>query len=304
MNSLELKHLFYKYNTLKLFRTGSLFAALILLCAASPAPEKASDPFPSLEESIKIALKHYSSSSDGKQDGAVSVDLVYKVRDYYYQLQSKNEQLSIAKEVQGHFEKAVRKASEKFDEGEEDISQSDITKLKLGLTGTRNDVITLNSEIRQASLSLNDLLGAKLDANRPLQQASSIKAVVFPHTTMAEYVGSVVLSIKGGCLTESNCSADFAKKNALELEKSFIRVVEAKERLKLAKNSRKISRTLLVTEAANYDFGIGDTAELFQALIIYTRVLNGYYESIYQFNLAVAELDRLATKSISFNKSN
>ena len=53
-----------------------------------------------------------------------------------------------------------------------------------------------------------------------------------------------------------------------------------------------MTRALLVSEVANYDFGIGDSGDLFQALIIYTRVLNGYYDSVYNFNLLVAKLDR------------
>ena len=66
----------------------------------------------------------------------------------------------------------------------------------------------------------------------------------------------------------------------------------AKEKLNLSKVNRKISRALLVSEVANYDFGIGDAGVLFEALIIYTRVLSGYYDSFYNFNLAVAELNR------------
>jgi outer membrane protein TolC len=295
-----MKYLFSKFNFRMLSRTSLMLAALILLCAGSPAPERGIEPFPHLQEAIKIALERHSISNDDKSDSMSSADLVYKVRDYYYQLQSKNEQLSITKEVQEHFEKAVSKAEEKFDEGEEDISQSDITKLKLGLSGTRNDVITLDSEISQASLSLNDLLGAKLNATRPLPEPSNIKPVPFSHSTLVDFLGSLAAKLPGDCSNNSNCLADIAKGKSLELEKSFIRVGEAKERLKLAKNSRKISRALLVTEAANYDFGIGNTADLFQALIIYTRVLSGYYESIYQFNIAVADLNRLATNNKNF----
>ena len=76
----------------------------------------------------------------------------------------------------------------------------------------------------------------------------------------------------------------------LEQKKVFLKVSEARGQLDLAKGSRKITRALLVTELANYDFGIGDSGDLFQALIIYTRVLSGYYETVYNFNLAVAEL--------------
>jgi hypothetical protein len=289
VESLVMKHWFSKINPKKLFLSLLILVISLFLGAGSPGPEK--HPFPSLGDALKIASKRHADLKEGKPESMPLADLLYQVQDYYYQLQSKNEQLSIAKEVQGHFEKAVNKAEEIFDEGEEDISQSDITKLKLGLSGTRNDVITLNSEIRQASLSLNDLLGAKLDATRPLPGASQLKAVLFSHTTMAGFLADFLSKNKlNSSINESNV-------NSLSLERAFIRVEEAKDKLKLAKNSRKISRTLLVTEAANYDFGIGDTADLFQALIIYTRVLNGYYQSIYQFNLAVADLNRLAAKN-------
>ena len=62
--------------------------------------------------------------------------------------------------------------------------------------------------------------------------------------------------------------------------------------MELALKNRRMTRALLVSEVANYDFGIGDPGDLFQALIIYTRVLSGYYESVYKFNLSIAELDR------------
>jgi hypothetical protein len=61
----------------------------------------------------------------------------------------------------------------------------------------------------------------------------------------------------------------------------------------IGKKNRKITRALLITEAANYDFGIGNSEELFEALIIYTRVFSSYLDSIYTFNLAVANLERL-----------
>ena len=76
------------------------------------------------------------------------------------------------------------------------------------------------------------------------------------------------------------------------MRKSFLKVVEARKKMELARKNRKMTRALLVSEVANYDFGVGETGELFQALIIYTRVLNGYYNSIYKYNLSVAILNR------------
>jgi len=81
-------------------------------------------------------------------------------------------------------------------------------------------------------------------------------------------------------------------KNELIYKKAFLKVIEAKKKMQLARKNRKMTRALLVSEVANYDFGIGDSGDLFQALIIYTRVLNGYYDSVYNFNLSIAKLDR------------
>tara|TARA_B100000678_G_C18192807_1_gene496112 strand:- start:109 stop:345 length:237 start_codon:yes stop_codon:yes gene_type:complete len=70
-------------------------------------------------------------------------------------------------------------------------------------------------------------------------------------------------------------------------------VESSKAKVVLGKKNRKITRALLVSEVANYDFGIGDSQELFEALIIYTRVFSGYLDSIYTLNVAVAELEKL-----------
>jgi hypothetical protein len=70
-------------------------------------------------------------------------------------------------------------------------------------------------------------------------------------------------------------------------------VESSKAKVVLGKKNRKITRALLVSEVANYDFGIGDSQELFEALLIYTRVFSAYLDSIYTLNVAVAELEKL-----------
>ena len=71
--------------------------------------------------------------------------------------------------------------------------------------------------------------------------------------------------------------------------------------MELAKKNRKMTRALLVSEVANYDFGVGESGDLFQALIIYTRVLSGYYDSVYKYNLSVAILDRDKNLRVEFH---
>ena len=88
-------------------------------------------------------------------------------------------------------------------------------------------------------------------------------------------------------------STKLTEENRLLLHKAYLGVESSKAKAVLGKKNRKITRALLVSEVANYDFGIGDSQELFAALIIYTRVFSGYLDSIYTLNVAVAELEKL-----------
>jgi len=198
----------------------------------------------------------------------------YSIKKFYYQIQYQSQKLQILNEVKGHFEKSISKAEEKYDKGEEDISQSDITKLKLGLAGTLNDKFGVETDLQISRLSLFEGLKNKYKPEAELLEPN-IVPVEFDFDDYQKWIG---------------VGSEFSE--VVSLKKTFLKVVEARKKMKLARKNRKITRALLVSEVANYDFGIGDPSDLFQALIIYTRVLSGYYESVYKFNLSVAGLNR------------
>jgi hypothetical protein len=83
------------------------------------------------------------------------------------------------------------------------------------------------------------------------------------------------------------------EENRLLLYKAYLGVTSSKDKVILGKKNRKITRALLVSEVANYDFGIGDSQELFEALVMYTRVFSSYLDSIYNLNVSAAELTKL-----------
>ncbi len=230
------------------------------------------NPIPSLEEAVQLALKNNS--------GQDVSDTIYEVKKYYYQLLTKKEQLGISDEVRGHFEKAVTKAQEKMESDESDVSQSTITKLKLGLSGTRNDISNFNAKIDIACLYLTHLLGQKIDREAP-EPEGGLSVVVFPYETLESFQKS------------QNPGKPLKDLSRVKAEEALVEINKSREKLKLARESRKITRALLVTEVANYDFGIGNEGDLFEALIIYTKVLVGYYDTIYQFNLDVLDFNRL-----------
>ena len=224
---------------------------------------QSSNEFPTLSKlpSLEQALK--TSHTDDKLE----------VKRNYSLILARREQLEVLKEVKGHFEKAVTQAEKKFEEEDGDITQSAITKLKLGLAGTLNDIAKFNSDIALAKLKLEKYLRVRwaeeVDISGPKSQP-----VDFPHQTVDQFLKS-----KPGKTPKES--------GLFDLKEAIIEVNKAREQLTLAGKNRKMTRALLVTEAANYDFGIGNEADLFEALIIYTRVLVGYHDAVHTFNVAV-----------------
>jgi len=242
------------------------------------------EPLPDLQKAVEEVRSIYID-----EDLSFLADKEYQVRKFYYQIQSKTEKLEILKEVKGHFEKAVTKAEEKFDSGDEDVSQSAITKLKLGLAGTLNGIVELETEIKIAQLFLALIFKDKYSIDGEMADPD-IEPVDFKFNNYDKWfkVSGLVFDIDLKETTGKHFSS-----NELALKTGFLKAVETREKLNIARKNRKITRALLVAEVANYDFGIGDPGDLFEALIIYTRVLSGYYDSVYNFNLAVADLNRV-----------
>jgi hypothetical protein len=249
------------------FQICNIITMVVSLMIASVCLAGGNEPIPSLNNILHSFIPN-------KSNLAADHEREYSIKKFYYQIQYQNQQLQILNEVKGHFEKSISKAEERYDEGEEDISQSDITKLKLGLAGTLNDKFGVEANLQISRLSLFEALKNKYEPEAVLLEPN-IVPVEFDFDEYQKW-----------CWQCSELS------DVVSLKKSFLKVVEAKNKMKLARKNRKITRALLVSEVANYDFGIGDPADLFQALIIYTRVLSGYYESVYKFNLSVAVLNR------------
>jgi hypothetical protein len=255
---------------------------MIFLCSCQGVRVEAIETLnklPSLDQALEMSGTRY--SSDKPSMAASKSDLAFEVKRNHDLILARREQLEISREVQGHFEKAVTQAEKKFEEGDEDISHSAITKLKLGLTGTLNDISRFKSDIALAQLRLEKYLMVGWTREVDIS-GLKFQPVTFPHTTVDAFL--------------KNNPSDSKSKNGsglFDLQEAMILVNKAREQLALAAKNRKMTRALLVTEAANYDFGIGNEADLFEALIIYTRVLVGYYEAIHTFNVAVYRLHSL-----------
>ncbi len=249
---------------------------------------------PGLEQLTDLALKKSLKSSDLQKSNNLEVQkIIFSVKQNYYEILAREEQLLISKEVQGHFEKAIKKAEEKFENEDEEVTQSAITKLKLGLSGAKNNINKFNYNKDIATINLSKLLACKSKLKLS-ENNNNLKPVEFNYASL----GEVLKSDYGKKVREK--TRDKPKKLSLddtfELESLISKIKRARSQLELARQNRKMTRALLVTEVANYDFGIGNEGDLFESLMIYTRVLVGYYQSIYEFNLAVAKFDTVYNK--------
>ena len=92
---------------------------------------------------------------------------------------------------------------------------------------------------------------------------------------------------------DTNQPKKLTEENRQLLYEVYLDVESSKAKVKLGIKNRKITRALLVSEVANYDFGIGDSQELFEALMLYTRVFSSYLDSVYTLNITVAKLEKL-----------
>lgn len=255
----------------------------------------------SLQESIELSLD-YNSKNRAEKKYLPPEHITFLVKKYFYQIETKVEQLDTAIEVRGYFQKAVEKSKEIFDSGEGDVSQADLTKLKLGLSNTLNNIIDLEHDIQIGKLNLGKLINQELRDGNDITVTDPIP-IDFPYTSFDDYLIKKNLTSPGkkipgkvGIVSNeihTKQPTKLTEENRLLLFKAYLVVMSSKDKVILGKKNRKITRSLLVSEVANYDFGIGDSQGLFEALMMYTRVFSSYLYSIYTLNISGAELEKL-----------
>jgi len=78
----------------------------------------------------------------------------------------------------------------------------------------------------------------------------------------------------------------------LEVEQAYAKVLETRESLDKLEDGRKAGRAILTLSVTNFDIGIGDAKEILQGLSSYAQVAGHYFETVRDYNLAVAALVR------------
>ena len=83
----------------------------------------------------------------------------------------------------------------------------------------------------------------------------------------------------------------FAEQNIpLQIRKFYDEGMEAVSGMEATKGGYESSKKWAVTALANFDFGVGPAKEIFDSLQQYAKMRAAYFQSIYNYNLALANL--------------
>ncbi|MCM2356776.1 MAG: TolC family protein [Geobacteraceae bacterium] len=84
----------------------------------------------------------------------------------------------------------------------------------------------------------------------------------------------------------------FAETNIpLQIRRFHLDLNEAQRSMEAARNAYSNAKKWAVAAIANFDFGIGPAKEIFDSLQEYAKMRAAYFQSIYNYNLALANLD-------------
>jgi outer membrane protein len=85
---------------------------------------------------------------------------------------------------------------------------------------------------------------------------------------------------------------DYADRNIpLQIKKSYLDIKEAEQSIEATRSAYSNAKKWEVAALANFDFGIGPAKEIFDALENYAKMRGDYFRSIYNLNMARANLD-------------
>lgn len=77
----------------------------------------------------------------------------------------------------------------------------------------------------------------------------------------------------------------------LQTEKALLEMQEAKNNIENSRTAFMSARKWAAAALANFDFGVGDPRDIFDAVEVYGKMKGAYYQAIYDFRIAQANLD-------------
>lgn len=215
-------------------------------------------------------------------------ETIYRIKTLYYDLLLKKELMKLAEDVKNNFEKATEKAEKKLEDEDPDITLQDVLKLKLGLVAGKDELNNLEYDRKEIIESLKYELGIPRDKKFDIKSKRLKQEKIDLKKIKTDFD-----------LAFRNKSSLREKKAIFRINKIYLKIHRAEDSIKIAREVRKVSRGLLVTNLANFDFGIGEAKDLFESLFIYMRSVKNYLTKVHDYNVSIAELSFVTGKELS-----
>jgi outer membrane protein TolC len=88
---------------------------------------------------------------------------------------------------------------------------------------------------------------------------------------------------------------DYAERNIpLQIKKNYLELQEADKSITTTRNAYESAKKWSVAAISNFDFGIGPAKEIFDSLQEYAKMRGAYFQSIYNYKIALANLEYAA----------
>ena len=221
----------------------------------------------------------------------------YETAKNYYQIQFYGELLKNSRETKGHFDKAVKMADEGYDNDDGKTTQFIITQLKIGRAEIEDMVTESESKLEQAKIALESLMGKDYSGNIMVKIGGVLKPAEFSFNSWGDfYKENLDLFDEERSFVENSLYENPKTGFKVRVQQAFIRVIEARKKMKNANKTKKSIRALMAMESSNYDLGLGEPVDLFNSFLLHSRNLGLSLDSIYNFNMAVAEWHRVTRK--------
>ncbi len=85
----------------------------------------------------------------------------------------------------------------------------------------------------------------------------------------------------------------------LQVKKAYLEVIENRDKIGIAEEGIKNARSWMVSALLSYDMGIGEARDVLEGLAAYAKQKRDYFEAIYHYNTAVAELSKATGEEVA-----
>jgi hypothetical protein len=260
------------------FQSGTLVLLLLAtLTLLLPTRAPAAEITLQLKDCIARALEH------APEPGETPADIELKVKEYYFRVQLARDTKELLSEVRRDLTRARERAKKLLDQNSSNVEETDLFKLdafnvevaKSILEAARGEILALTA--LKTRIGLPPAATLELAGTRRIQGGE-------PSGDMGrDLVRQYDRLVAHENFVEENIPPQLRKYHDVG--------VEAVSSMETTRGEYESSQKWAIRAMANFNFGVGPAKEIIDSLQQYARMRCAYFQSVYNYNLALAHLN-------------